>query len=300
MTNKINKVDLPVVTPKSTPSRNEKYLLLTTLVSVTSIIFGFAFISNPYPFTQFLLFSQSLDEIIFTYLGVIMIALPVSLITVQFFNKNQKTLISIDEDTEAKNLSKVEVHNPNASRVLVENDFSNSETFKKYFTHIINKLELKALDSDKKASVLLDNGKLYSTIGIIYFILATICWQTYLNNVDFKPHHIYGIISSTLVFIFIEFLSAWYLRQYKSFSDTSTYLTKIKSIFDKYMLIYLVSLEMDNKNFNILLEQLSNEIKWPETYLLKNADVNFAKEALETMTTMAQAFKSEAQNKSNP
>lgn len=77
----------------------------------------------------------------------------------------------------------------------------------------------------------------------------------------------------------------------------STYLTKIKSIFDKYMLIYLVSAEKGDKDFTILLEQLSSDIKWPETYLLKNADVSFAKDALETMTTMAQAFKNEVKNK---
>lgn len=173
--------------------------------------------------------------------------------------------------------------------------------FSEYFISVINYLEIKAIDSDKKASLLLDNGKRFSVVGIVFFILATIIWQLFITKIgEFKTQHIYGIISTSLVFIFIEFISAWYLRQYKSFSDTSTYLTKIKSIFDKYMLIYLVSSEKGDKDFTILLEQLSSEIKWPETYLLKNADISFAKDALETMTTMAQAFKSEVKNKEAP
>ncbi|KXO78193.1 hypothetical protein AYL20_07400 [Acinetobacter venetianus] len=173
--------------------------------------------------------------------------------------------------------------------------------FSEYFISVINYLEIKAIDSDKKASLLLDNGKRFSVVGIVFFILATIIWQLYITAIgEFKTQHIYGIISTSLVFIFIEFISAWYLRQYKSFSDTSTYLTKIKSIFDKYMLIYLVSVEKGDKDFSILLEQLSSEIKWPETYLLKNADVSFAKDALETMTIMAQTFKNEVKNKEAP
>lgn len=192
----------------------------------------------------------------------------------------------------------------NSGEIHIESDvrkqltsIKDVDSFLAYFTNVITYLESKSIDSDKKASVLLDNGKTYSVTGIAFFILATIGWQIYITTAgEMKSHHIYGIIATSLLFIFIEFLSAWYLRQYKSFTDTATYLTKIKSIFDKYMLIYLVSVEKGDNDFSILLEQLSSEIKWPETYLLKNLDVSFAKEALETMTTMAQAFKKETTN----
>ncbi|WP_227555650.1 hypothetical protein [Acinetobacter courvalinii] len=214
-------------------------------------------------------------------------------------NKDKK-LSDIDDESKSRIINIVN----NTGSITVESSKSAqltpqiaSNNFSTYFVNIVNNLENKSIDSDKKASLLLDNGKSYSVIGIGYFILATIFWQAYIIHIgEFKNHHIYGIVSTSLVFIFIEFISAWYLRQYKSFSDTSTYLTKIKSIFDKYMLIYLVSVEKGDKDFSILLEQLSSEIKWPETYLLKNADISFAKDALETMTTMAQAFKKEVKN----
>ncbi len=217
---------------------------------------------------------------------------------------SNKNLSDIDEESKNRVINIVN----NTGDITISEKNENSLTtqksivgFSEYFISVINYLEIKAIDSDKKASLLLDNGKRFSIIGIVFFILATIIWQVFISTIgEFKSQHIYGIISTSLVFIFIEFISAWYLRQYKSFSDTSTYLTKIKSIFDKYMLIYLVSSEKGDKDFTILLEQLSSEIKWPETYLLKNADVSFAKDALETMTTMAQAFKSEVKNKEVP
>ncbi|WP_034673268.1 hypothetical protein, partial [Acinetobacter sp. 272263] len=212
-----------------------------------------------------------------------------------------KNLSDIDAESENRVINIVNNNGDITIGGKNENSFTTQKSivgFSEYFISVINYLEIKAIDSDKKASLLLDNGKRFSVVGIIFFILATIIWQFFITSVgEFKTQHIYGILSTSLVFIFIEFISAWYLRQYKSFSDTSTYLTKIKSIFDKYMLIYLVSAEKGDKDFTILLEQLSSDIKWPETYLLKNADVSFAKDALETMTTMAQAFKNEVKNK---
>ncbi len=47
-----------------------------------------------------------------------------------------------------------------------------------------------------------------------------------------------------------------------------------------------------------MLKVLEEEIKWPESYLLKNGDVSFAKEVLETMTQFAKAMKSEAKSQS--
>lgn len=241
------------------------------------------------------------ENLLFSFLlpVLLLFAIEIKILT----PSQDKKLSDIDDERKNRVINIVN----NSGTVTVESSKSAqltpqiaSNDFSTYFINIINNLENKSIDSDKKASLLLDNGKSYSVIGIGYFILATIFWQLYITYIgEFKNHHIYGIVSTSLVFIFIEFISAWYLRQYKSFSDTSTYLTKIKSIFDKYMLIYLVSSEKGDKDFTILLEQLSSEIKWPETYLLKNADISFAKDAFDTMTTMAKAFKSEVKNKEN-
>lgn len=103
--------------------------------------------------------------------------------------------------------------------------------------------------------------------------------------------------SCSLLFVFIEFLSAWFLKQYRHFVDTSTYLVKIKSIFDKYMLTYLFYKKDVKKSEAMsmrMLEILERDIKWPETYLLKKTDISFAKEAFESFSTFADAMKKEA------
>lgn len=171
--------------------------------------------------------------------------------------------------------------------------------FVAYFDSIKRLLEEKASVADEKASILLDKGTAYSKFGITFFILSIIGWQIVAHVAGFKVQYIYGIVSTSFLFVFIEFLSAWFLKQYRQFIDTSTYLIKVKSIFDRYMLVYLASKEAitsghDTKKSNqLLLDLLRADIVWPDTYLTKNPDMSFAKEALETMTLLVKSMKSE-------
>ena len=170
------------------------------------------------------------------------------------------------------------------------------KSFSNYFDGIRTLLENKSTDADEKASILLDKGTAYSRFGIIFFIVSIAIWQGISFATGFKEQYIYGIVSCSLLFVFIEFLSAWFLRQYRNYVDTSTYLVKIKSIFDRYMLTYL-AIHDSEKDTTSLAHVLSDDIKWPETYLMKNADISFAKEAMEAMTYMAQTVRKEAKNK---
>lgn len=171
------------------------------------------------------------------------------------------------------------------------------KSFENYFNTIRTTLEEKAAVADQKASVLLDKGISYSKGGITFFIISIIAWQILSWNKGFEPQFIYGIASCSVLFIFIEFLSAWFLKQYRQFVDTSTYLIKVKSIFDRYMLAYLLLKEASGDQKEKLLDVLpllKEDIKWPETYLLKNGDVSFAKETMETMTYLLKTMKETA------
>ena len=170
------------------------------------------------------------------------------------------------------------------------------KSFSNYFDGIRTLLENKSTDADEKASILLDKGIAYSRFGIILFIASIVLWQGLSLFTGFKEQYIYGIVSCSLLFVFVEFLSAWFLRQYRNYVDTSTYIIKIKSIFDRYMLSYLAIHDSD-KDISSLAIILSDDIKWPETYLMKNADIGFAKEAMEAMTYLAQNVRKEARNK---
>ena len=103
------------------------------------------------------------------------------------------------------------------------------------------------------------------------------------------------MVSCSLVFIFIEFLSAWFLKQYRQYVDTSTYIIKIKSILERYMLAYLViqDSQKDDPDYSDVISMLKEDIKWPETYLTKNPDVSFAKECMETATQLIRSIKPE-------
>jgi hypothetical protein len=168
------------------------------------------------------------------------------------------------------------------------------KSFESYFNGLRSTLEEKVSIADEKASILLDKGTAYSKGGITFFILSIVIWQILAWLKGFEPQFIYGIVSCSVLFIFIEFLSAWFLKQYRQFVDTSTYLIKVKSIFDKYMLSYLVLKEASGEEKEKLLSMLDilkEDIKWPETYLLKNSDVSFAKETLETMSYLLKNMK---------
>jgi hypothetical protein len=112
-------------------------------------------------------------------------------------------------------------------------------SFDDYFNGVIANLSARALDSDEKASLLLERGISYVKFGLWFYFVAIVVWQTLVHFMGFKPEYLYGMGTTSLLFLFIEFLSAWFLKQYRHFVDTATYLLKVKAIFDRYYLIYL-------------------------------------------------------------
>lgn len=176
-------------------------------------------------------------------------------------------------------------------------------SFTSYFAAIAQTLEEKARDAEKKASILLDRGATYTKWGVFFFISSIVAWQVLCLVHEFRTEYIYGIASCSALFIFIEFLSAWFLRQYRHYVDTATYIIKIKSIFDRYLLVYLATRTNESLDENAharaqaLIEMLAADITWPDSYLLKNADVSFAKEAIDAISSLATQLKKEKKKK---
>lgn len=173
-------------------------------------------------------------------------------------------------------------------------------TFARYYVDVKNVLQEKASNADAKASLLLDRGVAYSRLGIVFFAVSIIAWQILSWQHGFQKQFIYGIVSCSLLFITIEFLSAWFLRQYVQFVDTSTYLMKVKSIFDRYLLTYLAALDermlalTDKNTVAGVLTILKDDIKWPDSYLLKSGEVSFAREMMESLASVAKAVQASA------
>jgi len=169
-------------------------------------------------------------------------------------------------------------------------------TFVSYYDDLRTVLQDKASNADAKASLLLDRGVAYSKLGILFFIISIIVWQVLAWQHGFKNQFIYGIVSCSLLFLTIEFLSAWFLRQYVQFVDTSTYLMKVKSIFDRYLLTYLVVLDAkvqtlpDKTAAAGVLQILKDEIKWPDMQPGKTTDITFAREMMDSLASLAKAL----------
>lgn len=188
-------------------------------------------------------------------------------------------------------------HSHTSGRTGAIPDWLRERNFEAYFSNLRDVLESKATVADQKASILLDKGVAYSRLGILVFVASIILWQFVAWSSGFKAQHIYGIVSCSLLFIFIEFLSAWFLKQYRHFVDTSTYLIKVKSIFDRYLLSYYVAKEFDlldgeekeGSQMAAVLALLRDDVKWPDDYMFKNADVNFARETLQSVSDLLKA-----------
>ncbi len=147
-------------------------------------------------------------------------------------------------------------------------------------------LEEKAKLADEKASVLLDRGVAYSRFGIGFFIVAIVTWQALAWWRGFETQLIFGIASSTVLFVFLQFLSSWFLKQYRHFIEVSTYLIEIKSVFDRYTLLYMLIRESSGKEqpdlapMSALVSALKEEMKWPRARPGFTDDVYYAKDAI--------------------
>jgi len=178
-----------------------------------------------------------------------------------------------------------------------------SSDFRGHSFSLCRVLEEKARLSDEKASTLLDKGTFYVWVGIIFYLASIVVWQVVIAQSTFRPEFIYGMVSCTFLFLFIEFLSAWFLKQYRHFVDTSTYLLKVKAIFDRYHLLFLAiagerkDLSEDEGKSKLLSKALMDEFQWPNDSHLNKADVAFAKEALTSLSSLIKALRAEKKEK---
>lgn len=173
------------------------------------------------------------------------------------------------------------------------NERNKYESFHLYFSSIIESLNEQIEIADKKASLLLDKGTSYSRNGIYLYVFIIVLWQAITWFTDLQTRHIYGIASCSLLFVFIEFLSAWFLKQYRHFVDTSTYLIKLRSTLERYILTYLALKEVkaNGGNFDPLIDLLKSEIKWPEMAQKGMQDVSAPKELIDSLSNLCSAFK---------
>lgn len=157
--------------------------------------------------------------------------------------------------------------------------------------------------AESKASKLLDKGTTYLRRGLYFYIASIVLWQIWGHFVSFDGLVIAGMVSTSIAFVIIEFLAAWFLKQYRSFVDSSMAYMRVQSYFNRYLLLYFAAQEFGGDGLGgdaakeRLLKMLSQEIKWPELKDVNANDFNYMVEAMGAMHTSFEKLKGIVQPK---
>lgn len=152
--------------------------------------------------------------------------------------------------------------------------------------------------SEKKASRLLDTGTMYLRRGIYFYVASIFVWQVVAHVWGVDKQLIFGVVSCSLTFLVVEFLAAWFLKQYRSFIDSSVQFMRVKSVFDRYLLSYYAVKEFSNEEAGVLAESkaqvlkvLAEEIKWPEALNTKVGDMNHMVQMFDSLAGVLEKMK---------
>lgn len=184
--------------------------------------------------------------------------------------------------------------------------FGSSSDFEYSITEIVDYLGNHIKLAESKASKLLDKGTTYLRRGLYFYIVSIVLWQVWGHFVSFDGLVIAGMISTSLAFVIIEFLAAWFLKQYRSFVDSSMVYMRVQSFFNRYLLLYYAARDFGgsegqtNAAKTELLKVLSLEIKWPELKDINSNDFNYMLEAMGSMHTSFEKLKGVFQAKEEP
>lgn len=162
---------------------------------------------------------------------------------------------------------------------------SQDSHFEQYTSEILRSLSAYASSSEQTAERLLDKGVLFMTIGLGFYVFAIIIWQFVANLTSPDPHVMYiGMAACSMTFIVIEFLAAWFFKQYRYYVEVSLSCLRVRSVYDRYLLGYY-ALKAFNEENNVssrdkMMDVLKEDVNWP-TYKGSSAnDFNYMMESM--------------------
>lgn len=174
--------------------------------------------------------------------------------------------------------------------------------FEKYMADLTRYLEIHITVSETKASRLLDKGITYLWRGIVFYVLSIVVWQVVTALFKVGEFAVWGMVSCSLTFLVVEFLAAWFLRQYKSFTDAAFNLVRVKSVFNRYFLSYLAIKEFSSSSEDIavmraqMLKVIEEDIKWLEPAPQKLGELNHMVAMFESVSGLVEKLKVSSKN----
>ncbi|VVP32459.1 hypothetical protein PS870_04393 [Pseudomonas fluorescens] len=312
----------------------ERLTRVMTFVGVVIALAAYFFARDP----QFL--GVFLDNTFAAWTGVLGAALSVVALLVGYFfsvSTKEKTFVDIDDRLYTNRIEAVEaerdallekvsdlefelVNNVDHSNKASPGPFdssgsdrldlgtvssvSDSKGFDQYLRSIIRSLDMNIELADSKASLLLDKGTTYLWRGIIFYIVSIVVWQIATSYFTMGQYAVWGMVSCSMTFLVVEFLAAWFLRQYKSFTDSSFNLVRVKSVFNRYFLSYLAIKEFSDSSQHLvdmrlqMLKVLEEDIKWLEPSPQKAGDLNHMVAMFESVSGLIEKVKLSAKSES--
>lgn len=167
--------------------------------------------------------------------------------------------------------------------------------YEDYVLNLIQTLDKHVTLAEEKASKLLDTGTKYLRRGIYFYIASIIVWQLAFHYWGGTTYMIYGIVSCSIAFLVVEFLAAWFLKQYRSFIESSMQFMKVRSVFDRYLLAYYSLKEFSDGSTNsetrsLMLKVLEEKAGWPDSTTLP-ADVNHMVQMFSSVSEVLEKIK---------
>jgi len=169
--------------------------------------------------------------------------------------------------------------------------------FVEHMRSIIESLDFQIDYAEEKASRLLEVGRSFVRNGIWLYVVNIIIWQAYLYYINFALNAgvIVGMASSTVIFLIMEFLGSWYLKQYRHYGDSAFSYMKVRSSYNKYMLAYCAIVEFTtddhSKAKEDMLRVLAESEKWPDLKDVNSNDFNYMLQSVESMGTIFEKLK---------
>lgn len=184
-----------------------------------------------------------------------------------------------------------------------ETDVVDSSICKSQFVTIVESV-IESLDeqietAERKASNLLDVGRKYLKNGIYCYGLSIVLWQFVLYRLDYNWNWGIGagVISCAVAFVVVEFLAAWFLKQYRHYGDSVQTYMMVRSVYERHLLAYYALDEFSevHKDNEIcrssLLKVLSEEIKWPDLKQVNANDFNYMVKSFDSLSGVLEKFR---------
>lgn len=170
-------------------------------------------------------------------------------------------------------------------------------SFMEQMRAVIESLDYQIDYAEQKASTLLDIGRRFVRWGIWLYVLSIVIWQVYLWSVSFvfNPGIISGMVSSSLLFLIVEFLGAWYLKQYRHYGDSAFSYMKVRSSYNRYMLAYCAVVQFSGNDLpaakDDILKVLAEPEKWPDFKEVTTNDFNYMLQSVESLGAVFEKLK---------